>query len=390
MEEGDEFAELGAGINILTEVVRRRVGELEESYQKLSEEQARLIASINSLSTGFIIFDADKKIVVANEPASLILGLEKNQLSFEAINGRLSSVSLEDTFSRAVKLKQTSDFRDVPLLNKYLRIVLTPVVLQEKGSGPDLNHEHIIGAVAAIEDITEQRNLDQSKKDFISIASHEMRTPLTIIKGDLELIRSSPSILEAPKNIREFADDAYENTERLFRILGDFLDVVNLERGKFEFKKEKVDLVSLIKEVMYELNNLAVSKRLYLKFVDSKEWNAIVSADKAYTRQIMINLINNALHYTNEGGITLRIESSGKNKKVYVEDTGIGIPADKQSMLFKKFSTVSRTFVQTKEYGSGLGLYISRLLAESMGGEVRLEKSEPGKGSVFSLTLPSE
>lgn len=369
-DEDEEFAELSSGINILTEVVRRRVGELEE-------EKAILIASINSLSTGFLILGEDKEIIIANKNISSILEIPGGEIDFEKIDFKLGG-SFSRYFQLAISEGKATDIKELQFGAKFIRLTIVPAI----------NKKNVVGVVVALEDITEARNLDQSKRDFLSIASHEMRTPLTIIKGDIELIKESPTMAEAPKAMKGLLDDAYENSERLFQILNDFLDVVHLEKKSIPFKSEDVYLSQLIRTTIAELEPSAKSKGLYLKFDDPDKSDAVVVADKGHTRQILINFINNAIHYTNVGGVMVSLEKTPKHWKVLVTDTGIGIGKDKQGMLFKKFSTIARTFIQTKEYGSGLGLYISRILANEMGGGVALEKSEPGKGSVFSFELP--
>lgn len=371
-DEDEEFAELSAGINILTEVVRRRVGELEA-------EKAILVASINSLSTGFLILGKNKEIVIANKNISSILEIPESELDFNAIDSKLGG-DFSRYFELAISESKATDIKELQFGAKFIRLTIVPAATKE----------NVAGVVASIEDITEERNLDQSKRDFLSIASHEMRTPLAIIKGDIELIKESPTMAEAPKAMKGLLDDAYENSERLFQILNDFLDVVHLEKKSIPFKSEDVYLSELIKTTIAELGPSAEDKGLYLKFDDPDKSEAVIVADKGHTRQILINFINNAIHYTNVGGVTVRLEKNPKTWKVLVADTGIGIPKDKQGMLFKKFSTIARTFIQTKEYGSGLGLYISRILATEMGGRVALEESEPGKGSIFSFELPAK
>lgn len=243
-----------------------------------------------------------------------------------------------------------------------------------------------------IKKLAEQKALSESKSNFIAIASHEMRTPLTVIRGNAELLLEVlPAIPENAETIK-FLSGIRNNSVRLLDILHDFLDVVQLEENRIELKKEPFDLVSAIKDVVTDLTSVVAEKKLYLTVEEPTETLPMVLADPGKIRQVIVNLIGNATHYTTAGGITIsikRIPESGVDMiKVFITDTGIGIPLESQDKLFQRFSTVQKTFLRTKEYGSGLGLYISKLFVESMGGSIKLEKSVPNEGSVFSITLP--
>lgn len=243
-----------------------------------------------------------------------------------------------------------------------------------------------------IKKLAEQKALAESKSNFIAIASHEMRTPLTIIRGNAELLLEVVSPIPENTETIKFLSGIRNNSIRLLDILHDFIDVVQMEENKIELKKEPFDLVAIVKEVVSDLTSVVAEKKLYLTFEDPVDPLPIVVADPGKTRQVIINLIGNAAHYTATGGITVvvgRVSEEGKDMlKVSVIDTGIGIAPESQSQLFHKFSTVQKTFLRTKEYGSGLGLYISKLFVEAMGGSIKLEKSVPNEGSTFSITLP--
>ncbi len=243
-----------------------------------------------------------------------------------------------------------------------------------------------------IKKLAEQKALAESKSNFIAIASHEMRTPLTIIRGNAELLLEVlPDVPENEETIK-FLSGIRNNSVRLLDILHDFLDVVQLEENRIELKKETFDLSVAIKEVVSDLTSVVGEKKLYLKFEEPAEAMPPVVADPGKARQVIINLVGNATHYTTTGGVTIsveRVSEQGKDMvKVFVTDTGIGITPEGQAQLFRKFSTVQKTFLRTKDYGSGLGLYISKLFIESMGGSIKLEKSIPNMGSTFSITLP--
>ncbi len=244
-----------------------------------------------------------------------------------------------------------------------------------------------------IEQLSQQRMLAQSKSNFMAIASHEMRTPLTIIRGNAELLLQFIKPTEENKDTIKFLEGIKQNSVRLLDILHDFIDVMHYEESKTELKKEPFDLAMLVRDVISDMQSVASEKHLSLQYATSTAATTMAIGDQTKMREVIVNLVANAIHYTEQGGITItagNIDVSGRRfVTIFVSDTGVGILPENQSLLFQKFSTVQKTFLRTREYGSGLGLYISRLLMESMGGFIKLEQSVPGKGSTFSVSLPA-
>lgn len=240
--------------------------------------------------------------------------------------------------------------------------------------------------------IAEQKMLAQAKSNFMAIASHEMRTPLTIIRGNAELLLQSIEPTPNNEETVKFLTGIRRNSIRLLDLLHDFIDVIHMEEGRVELHNETFGLVKIVKEVVTDFGSIAAEKGLFVRFDEPQGEIPMVSADVDKTRQVIVNLMGNAVHYTEKGGVAVAIdvikESKGTFVKLCVTDTGVGIPPESQAALFQKFSTVSKTFLRTKEYGSGLGLYISKTFIEAMGGSIRLERSEPGKGSTFCVLLP--
>lgn len=241
--------------------------------------------------------------------------------------------------------------------------------------------------------IAEQKLLAQSKSNFMAIASHEMRTPLTIIRGNAELLLQSIKPTVKNEETIKFLSGIRRNSIRLLDILHDFIDVMHMEESRVELNKETFDPVKMVREVVADMGSIAAEKKLSIQFEEPNMPIPMITADVGKTRQVIVNLIGNAVHYTEKGGVTVSLgtvdEPNGKFVKICVTDTGVGIPPESQAMLFQKFSTVSKTFLRTKEYGSGLGLYISKAFVEAMGGSIRLEKSIPGEGSTFCVLLPA-
>lgn len=264
---------------------------------------------------------------------------------------------------------------------KYYHVLATPMNdASDAGPGRTL---------VLVEDITEQRLLDQAKSDFVSIASHEMRTPLTIIRGNASLIRED--LVAVPNNVEmlSMTSSIEDSSVRLMKIVNDFLDVIRLEGGvtQLNLKMETFDLVPIIQKVAANLQESAAKKNLTLAFAAPAVPLPLVQGDKDRAEQVIINLTMNAIQYTEKGTITVSVDKDDQYLTCKVTDTGIGIDKESQKNLFSKFGTANRTFVRSKQYGSGLGLYICRLITDAMKGRVQLDQSEPGVGSTFSFSL---
>jgi signal transduction histidine kinase len=288
---------------------------------------------------------------------------------------------LKEFIDSSWQQKKSMEINELLLDSKFLHLYAAPI-FQPGQSEP-------LGAVVLLEDVTEEKVMMRSKDEFFSIASHELRTPLTAIRGNTAMIKSYyPEILK-DESLKEIIDDIHSSSIRLIEIVNDFLDASRLEQGKMEFNLEPIDIAPVIKSVVDEMAQVGNEKGIYIKTEIEADKYPLVMTDKDRIKQVVYNLIGNAMKFTEEGGITLRVEPSSGFIKILVEDTGRGIPADKQSLLFRKFQQAGNSLItRDTTRGTGLGLYISKLLAEKMGGKINLEHSEEGKGSVFSFTIP--
>lgn len=234
----------------------------------------------------------------------------------------------------------------------------------------------------------ELRELDSAKSEFISIAAHQLRTPLTVSKGYVSMILGGDygKINEEEKAA---LSKVFLSNERLIRLVNDFLDVSKIETGKLQFDFKKTDVVNLISSVVEELASAAADSDLYLKFEKPEERIPEVVADELKIRQVVMNLIDNAVKYTQTGGITVSVELAGgapRFVKIKIADTGVGLEKNEIERLFTKFT---RTEAGKKAHagGAGIGLYIAKLITEKHGGKIWAESEGKGKGSAFFVTL---
>ncbi|MDD5251164.1 MAG: ATP-binding protein [Patescibacteria group bacterium] len=241
----------------------------------------------------------------------------------------------------------------------------------------------IVSAVAVWEDATKEHEISRMKSDFISLASHQLRTPLTSIKWSIEMAADEENgpLSQAQKEALDFAR---RSTIRLVRLVSDLLNVSRIERGQIALQPELTDLDALCREAVAEINPTAVEKGLALE----NEVRALgqVRLDPKLIFQALLNLLANAVKYTPKGG---HIEVGGRRGanevEMFVRDSGVGIPAEAKDKIFQKFFRADNVSVDNE--GTGLGLYLVKAIIESSGGRVWFE-SEVGKGTTFWFSLP--
>jgi len=234
----------------------------------------------------------------------------------------------------------------------------------------------------ANEDLTK---LDKAKSDFISIASHQLRTPLTAIKGFTSMILEG-SYGRTTKVVHDKLEKIYESAERLIRLVNDLLDLSHMEGGKMEFNFQKINLTQMVKSVSEELDIQAQKKKLKLT-VNLPDQDLFVKADEQKLRQVVMNLIDNAIKYTEKGKAEVSLKESDNKVQFSVKDTGMGMKPEEITNLFQKFVRGSEASHYHTE-GAGIGLYVARQLVEAHMGRVWAESEGEGKGSTFLVELP--
>ncbi len=229
------------------------------------------------------------------------------------------------------------------------------------------------------------KELDQAKDEFISMASHQLRTPLTTIKGYLSMLQEGDAGKMKPEQL-EFINYAYAGSQRMVNLISDLLNVSRMSAGKFLIEKAPIDLTQVTAEEVQQLQSHAVSKNLKLAYEPPKQKLDLVSLDENKTRQVIMNFIDNAVYYTKEGSVTVSLNKVGSNVELRVKDTGIGVPPDAQKKLFTKFYRAGNAQTVRPD-GTGLGLYLAKRVVEDQGGTIIFETTE-GKGSTFGFSLP--
>ena len=232
----------------------------------------------------------------------------------------------------------------------------------------------------------ELEKISRAKTEFISITSHQLRTPLSAIKGYLSMVLEG-SYGEVSDRVKKVLEKVYQSNERMIKLVNSFLDVSKIELGREELKLEEVSIENLISETISEIEIEAKKKNLYLNFDRPKVPLPKIFIDKGKIKEVLMNILDNAIRYTQEGGITVKLKTQNSKLKIIISDTGEGLTKEEISKLFESFS---RGTAGTKFWteGVGLGLYLARKFVEMHKGKIWAESEGKGKGSTFYIELP--
>lgn len=228
--------------------------------------------------------------------------------------------------------------------------------------------------------------LEAQKREFLSVMSHELRTPMTAVKGYLSMIIEGDAGTVS-EEVKDMVVQAYVANDKMVRLVENMIKTAKIEENRFIFNIEKVDLDEQVTLIVNDFQVPAKEKSIELIYKKSEE-NLFVKGDPDRVREVLVNIVSNAIKYNQTGGrviVSHRIE--GDWIITDVEDSGIGISPEFKDKIFQIFSKANLTLTG-QEKGTGLGLYLARRLGEAQGGKVWLERSELGKGSVFSFAMP--
>ncbi|MDP2631043.1 MAG: ATP-binding protein [Candidatus Uhrbacteria bacterium] len=232
------------------------------------------------------------------------------------------------------------------------------------------------------------KELDEAKNEFISIASHQLRTPLTGIKGYLAMIVDG-DFGKVPKQQNEILTQVLEASKRMIRLVNLFLNITKIEAGKFTLEKKPTNMAELIQTEINEVITVAEEKGLKVKFQTPKKEVEPIIVDGDKLKDVVLNLVDNAIKYTENGSVTVKLSQEANGVRVEVHDTGRGIPKEETDKLFSKFVR-GEGIAQVQPDGSGLGLYIAKRIVDAHKGDIWVESEGLGKGSTFIFTLPGK
>lgn len=418
----DEFGELSNNLNIMIKnlatafqsmsnslretreksvVLAKNVTELEEARRvalqtlddlnvektKLEEANAKDVALLESIGDSVVATNSSEEIIFANKEA-----LQTTLWRIEDLRGKLYSNMLPSLDEHGIALPEVEQpvrralvtSQKIPQVCHYRRrdqtlfvvsVVATPVAIGG----------NIIGSIVVFRDVTKEKEVDRMKTEFISLASHQLRTPLSAIRWFTELLldESSGKLTDEQK---ELAKNVSDSADRMVALVNSLLNISRIESGRIIIDPQPTDLVTLVKEVISDLQAKIAEKKQNLA-VSAHESLPKINIDPKLIRQVYMNLLTNAIKYSPEGGqIVVFISRKGTEVISQISDNGYGIPKHEQRKMFQKFFR-AENIVKVETDGNGLGLYLVKAIIESSKGRIWFQ-SEEGKGTTFWFSLP--
>ena len=362
---------------------------------RLSAVESKSDVVINAIDDGVLAISKDGNIELINPSAQQIIGWDQGDalgLNWKSVLKLVTSdgkdvEDLENPIAQSLSKNQPTHNDKLFLLTSSEKRILVSIVSSPVGTDGE-------GIIVVFRDITKEKAEEREQAEFISTASHEMRTPVASIEGYLGLALN-PATAHIDEKARDFITKAHESAQHLGRLFQDLLDISKVEDGRMKNSPKIINVNEFLKNIFDGLATKADEKQLNYIFMpdiidEGKEKSLqpifYANIDPDHFREIVSNLIENAIKYTPSGEVVVNVTGDDKQISVSVKDSGIGIPAEDIPHLFQKFYRVDNS--DTREIGgTGLGLYLSRRLAEAMSGNLRVE-SKYKEGSTFYLEIP--
>ncbi|MBG9982904.1 PAS domain-containing protein [Aerococcaceae bacterium DSM 111020] len=376
---GNEFEYIGnhfKELDTLGETVANIENRISRRYTDLVNSQQRLTILLDHLNLGVILIDSDGEIELFNPEATEILGLTTDSYG-RTYAEVVRSTQLVDMIETVID-SQTGLTEEIELYlptSRYIDVNIIPYKETEEAKGAIL---------VLLYDISRIQQLEKIRSEFVTNASHELRTPVTAIKGFAETLNDGA--LEDEKIAKEFIQIILKESNRLENIINDILELSRIKKNN-EVAQSVFNIDDAVNNILVSLDNKAVSKNIKLiPYIDNTS-PLILEGDQHRVEQILTNLVDNAINYSGEGSnVIIRAYGVASGVMLEVADNGVGIPEEEQKRIFERFYRVDKGRSRNSG-GTGLGLSIVRNLVRIFGGEINV-KSKLGEGSTFSVFLP--
>lgn len=363
-------------------LVEKLNAALQEEKKRADEQRDIYLSIITSIKSGACLVDPEHRIIVTNPPFDHFFGIVESkpgQPIGEVMMEALPMVPNPEEFVRTVRERfdrpVVNDQGKMVLARDGVRRVLHWYVVPVRG----------VGRLFVFRDNTQLEEIDRMKTEFISTVSHELRTPLTSILGYVDLILDGDAGETNPTQ-REFLEIVHSNTNRLKALINDILDIERIESGSIQMALQPLDMRTVVNQVARTFEVSAHQKGLAFA-LQTPGAPLMVRGDYDRLVQVVSNLVSNAVKYTRQGSVSVRLERGEDQVALEVTDTGIGMTEEEQERLFTRFFRADHSY--TREVGgTGLGLSIVKALVEEHGGRI-LVQSTPGAGSTFTVVLPA-
>ncbi len=353
--------------------------DTEEARRKAEEEKDKTQAIITNFTDGLLFFDKNHNLALINPKAESFLKADKEKM----ISRGLKEVA------EIPSLKRLTEFLgpDIEDIFRKEFVVAKDFILEI--SAISMEKDNIdLGNLVVLHDVSREKIIEKLKTEFVSLAAHQLRTPLSAIKWSLRMILDGDlgGINEEQKEIME---KTYQSNERMIALVNDLLNVARIEEGKYAISPTFIDMVKFCQSAVDSIADGFKDKGIEFKFTKPGHKPIVIFADEEKLELVIQNMLDNALKYTEKPGkVSLSLKETPASVTVEIKDTGIGIAKNEQQRVFSKFFRASEAIL-AEPAGSGLGLYMAKNIIDSHGGEIGF-KSQSGKGTTFYFTLKKE
>lgn len=370
----------------------RHAAELERVNTRIAEEKERtesILRFLRSIGEGVFATDNEQKIIFMNEASELMIGQSIVECQNQRYDSKVSFVhkghdesGLLNIVAMTLKERRTISFPQNSFLvreGKEVPISGTCSLIRDE-------NQNIMGTITVFQDITKKHELDQMKDSFLSVAAHQLRTPLGSMRWNMELLLGG-DLGRLPKVAKEAVTQIYENSQRMIILVNDLLNVARIDQHKGKEDARLVDLGGMLDDVMRGMYPESRRRGVSLTFEGIRHTLPTVLIPPKHFYEAFQNLISNALKYNHKGGsVRIKLLHHKESLEVQITDTGIGIPKEDQSKIFSKFFRAGNAVLKETE-GSGLGLSVVKSYLEEAGATVRFESME-GEGTTFFVVVP--
>ncbi len=381
IRSGDEFEDVSNSFNLMAEKLSKTIQNLENDRAIAVAEKDKFNEILSSVIDGIIALDFNKNIIFLNKASQELTGFTEAEVYGKPIDQLVHLFADQDEILSKTYCQGNFN-QTAKLIGKQGKQTKINLVTTEVSGGVQTN----LHCILILHDLSREEELEQMKLDFVSMASHELKTPLTSIVGYLSVFLDE-SRNKIPKESFDLLHKAFTAAQQLQTLIQNLLNVNKIEREQLSVSPEPTDYLAILSKIVEDLRGQATQKSIVLALIPPTESLPKVLADPIRLSEVVTNLVANAINYTNPGGkVEIATEVSPAEVQTVISDTGIGIPKEALPHLFSKFFRVSNRLQQANK-GTGLGLYIAKSIIEKLHGRIWVE-SELGKGSKFYFTLP--
>jgi len=355
--------------------------DTEEARKEAVREKNKTMAMIENLTDGILLLNNRNEVEIISP---LVVDFFR-KIEADIVGKNIADLfdteelkQLEELLIDSKKKRVNKVVKKEISIGKRMDIEVNTVFLEEGAEGG--------GALIVLHDVTRDKLVERMKTEFVSIAAHQLRTPLSAIKWTLRMVLDGDTGEVTPEQ-KELLEKTYVSNERMISLINDLLNVSRIEEGRFLYKQQLANLEDIVSVVTDNSQELLKMKKMTLTFDKPKEPLPQVSIDKEKMELAVQNLLENAVKYTPEGGkINISVEKNNNNIVFKIKDTGVGIPDDQHERIFTKFFRGDNV-IRMETEGSGLGLYTTRNIVDAHKGKIWFDSKE-GEGTTFYFTIP--